>query len=167
MSTEQPQARMTTQVFEIYIKALPQSIWEAITSPEWTAKYGYQAPQHYELRAGGKFTARSNEGMKSMGLPDVIIDGEVLECVPPRRLVQTYRWLFSKENEAEGFTKLTYEIEQTPAGFSRLTVTHDVTGAPIMAQAIKSRFDLQGGGGWNWILSDLKSLLETGKTLSA
>ena len=64
-------------------------------------------------------------------------------------------------------SKVTYEIEQTPAGFSRLTVIHDLAGAPTMAQAVKSRFNQQGGGGWNWILSDLKSLIETGKIMSA
>jgi len=166
MST-QPQASVNTQVFEIYIKASPHVIWEAITSPEWNAKYGYQAPSHFELRARGKFEARANADMQRMGLPEVIIDGEVLESVPPRRLVHTYRWLFTAESKQEGFTKVTYEIEQTPAGFSRLTVIHDLAGAPTMAQAVKSRFNQQGGGGWNWILSDLKSLIETGKVMSA
>jgi uncharacterized protein YndB with AHSA1/START domain len=161
------QTSASTQVFEIYIKASAERVWEAITSPEWTAKYGYQGPTHYELRAGGKFEARANDDMRKYGLPEVIVDGEVLEAVPPRRLVQTYRFLFNEEHKAEGFTKLTFEIEATPAGFSRLTVTHEVEGAPMMAKAIKSKFDLQGGGGWNWILSDLKSLLETGKIMSA
>jgi uncharacterized protein YndB with AHSA1/START domain len=122
MPTE-PQASMSTQVFEIYIKATPQAIWEAITSPEWNAKYGYQGPMHFELRAGGKFEARANAQMQSMGLPAVIIDGEVLESVPHRRLVHTYRWLFNEAHKKEGFTKVTYEIEQTPAGFSRLTAS--------------------------------------------
>ena len=166
MST-QPQASVNTQVFEIYIKASPHVIWEAITSPEWNAKYGYQAPSHFELRARGKFEARANADMQRMGLPEVIIDGEVLESVPPRRLVHTYRWLFTAESKQEGFTKVTYEIEQTPAGFSRLTVIHDLAGAPTMAEAVKGKFSLQGGGGWNWILSDLKSLMETGKIMSA
>lgn len=166
MPTE-PQASMSTQVFEIYIKASPQAIWEAITSPEWNAKYGYQGPMQFELRPGGKFQTRANADMQRMGLPEVIIDGQVLESVPPRRLVHTYRWLFTEESKREGFTKVTYEIEQTPAGFSRLTVIHDLAGAPTMAEAVKSKFNVQGGGGWNWILSDLKSLIETGKIMSA
>jgi uncharacterized protein YndB with AHSA1/START domain len=167
MPTEQTQAGVNTQVFEIYIKAPAERIWEAITNPEWSAKYGYKGPMHYELRPGGRFEARANAEMRQMGLPEVIIDGQVLESVPFRRLVQTYRWLFNEEHKAEGFTKVTFEIEPTPAGFCRLTVTHDLQGAPMMAAATKSRFDLQGGGGWNWILSDLKSLLETGNIMSA
>jgi hypothetical protein len=81
-------------------------------------------------------------------------------------LVQTFRFLFSEENKAEGFTRVTWEIEPTTGGFCRLTVTHDLEGAPIMASATSSKFDQQGGGGWTWIISDLKSLLETGKSLS-
>ena len=66
-----------------------------------------------------------------------------------------------------GFTRLTFEIEPTSAGFCKLTVTHNTTGAPMMSAATQSTFSEQGGGGWNWILSDLKSLLETGKNMTA
>jgi uncharacterized protein YndB with AHSA1/START domain len=159
--------KITTQVHEIYIKASPQAIWDAITKPEWTARYGYQGAVEYELRKGGTFKAFATPGMVAMGLPEVVIDGEVIECNPPRKLVQTYRFLFSFEMKAEGFTHITWEIAETARGFSRLTVTHDVEGAPIMAGMISSKFSEMGTGGWTWILSDLKSLLETGKTMSA
>jgi hypothetical protein len=69
--------------------------------------------------------------------------------------------------KAEGFTRITWEIEKTAAGFSRLTVTHELEGAPMMASMVSSKFSETGAGGWSWILSDLKSLLETGDTLSA
>lgn len=164
MST-QAQAGLTTQVFEIYINASAQAVWTAITDPEWNAKYGYRAPSHYELRPGGKYQAKANEQMQAMGLPEVIIDGEVIESKPPSKLVQTYRWLFNAEHKAEGFTRITWEVVPTEGGFTRLTVTHELEGAPMMAAAVKSKFNLQGGGGWNWILSDLKSLLETGKIM--
>jgi hypothetical protein len=80
--------------------------------------------------------------------------------------VQTFRFLFTEEQKKEGFTRITWEIETTTAGFCRLTLTHEQENAPMMAAATGSKFSEQGGGGWNWILSDLKSLLETGKTLS-
>lgn len=160
-------ASVTTQVYEVYIKAPPQAIWDAITSPEWTTKYAYQGRVEYDLRPGGTFRAHATPDMRTMGLPDVIIDGEVIEANPPTRLVQTYRFLFSDEMKAEGFTRITWEIEKASANFTRLTVTHELGGAPIMAGMVASKFSEMGAGGWSWILSDLKSLLETGTTLGS
>ncbi|MDT0350016.1 hypothetical protein RM445_10825 [Pseudonocardia sp. DSM 45834] len=70
--------------------------------------------------------------------------------------------------KAEGFTRLTYELVETD-GITRLTVTHDLTGAPNLAVMTSGQADDQpggGGGGWPWVLSDLKSLLETGTAFS-
>jgi uncharacterized protein YndB with AHSA1/START domain len=156
---------VTTHIHEIYIKATPEAIWDALTTPEWSTRYGYRAPIEYELRPGGKYRAKSNAQMLAMGLPETVIDGEVIEADRPRKLVHTLRFLFSAENKAEGFTRITWEIEQTTAGFCRLTVTHDLEGAPLMAAATSSKFNEHGGGGWTWVISDLKSLLETGKPL--
>jgi uncharacterized protein YndB with AHSA1/START domain len=94
----------------------------------------------------------------------VIIDGEVIEADPPRRLVQTWRALFDPETAAEGFRRLTWEIEDGGPGISRLTVTHDVEGAPKTAAQVGGQTP-DAGGGWPYILSDLKTLLETGKTM--
>ena len=148
------------QVYQVYIKATPQAIWDAITKPEWTAKFGYQSPVDYDLRPGGAFRARASEAMKQHGAPDVVIDGEVIEADPPRKLVQTWRALFMGED----FTRLTYEIEQDGTGVCKLTVTHDVTGAPQTAAQGAGQIP-EAGGGWNQILSDLKTLLETGQPL--
>jgi len=156
----------TTHIHQIYIKAEPGVIWDHITSPEWNGKYGYRCTSHYELKPGGKFRAITNEQMRSFGLPEVGIDGEVIEVKPPFKLVQTYRFLFNDEHRKEGFTRISFEIEPTPGGFCRLTITHDTAGAPMMDRATKSNFSTDGGGGWDWILSDLKSLIETGKTMS-
>lgn len=165
MTNNPGKSSVVTQVYEIYISAKPQRIWDAITDPAWNKRYGYRGPSVYDLRPGGKYAAHAPPEMRAMGLPDVVIDGEVLEADAPRKLVQTYRFLFSEEMKGEGFTRLTWEIEETQSGFSRLTVTHELTGAPIMAGMVSSKFSEQGTGGWNWVLSDLKSLLETGKTL--
>ena len=153
-------------IHEIYIKAPAAAIWDAITSPEWNGRYGYRAAAEYDLKPGGKYRAKANAGMIQFGLPEVIVDGEVLEAKPPNKLVQTYRFLFNDEHRKEGFSKITFEIVDSGQGFCRLTVTHDVTGMPMMAAATITPFNDQGGGGWNWILSDMKSLLETGKLLA-
>lgn len=164
MSTD-TKAGVMTQVYEVYIRATPEAIWEAITSPEWTVKYGYRRAVKYELRRGGVYHAYSPPEMLAMGVPEIAIDGEVVEADAPRRLVHTYRFLFSPEMKAEGFTRITWEIERATDGFSRLTVTHELEGAPIMASMVASKFSEMGTGGWSWILSDLKFLLETGKSM--
>lgn len=147
-------------VFRVYIKAPPQAIWHAITQPEWTVKFGFQAPVEYDLRTGGEFRGFASDAMKANGAPDVVIDGEVIEADPPRLLVQTWRALFLGED----FTRLTYEIQDDDDGVSILTVTHDVTGAP--QTAAQTAGEMPGaGGGWNQVLSDLKTLLETGEAM--
>jgi uncharacterized protein YndB with AHSA1/START domain len=163
---------LTTQVFRVWIKATPEKIWAAITDPGWNARYGYAAPQFYELKPGGAFHAAANDGMKEFAkakgfdMPDTIIDGEIVEVDPPRKLVQTWRMLMDPTTSAEPFTTLTYEIEdaQMQPGVCKLTVTHELTGAPATATMVAGTGDGGAGGGWAWILSDLKTLIETGKT---
>jgi uncharacterized protein YndB with AHSA1/START domain len=161
--TSMTETGVTTQVFRIYIKATPQAIWDAITQPEWTQRYGYRGIAEYDLRAGGKYRAIAPAEMQAMGMPEVVVDGEVLEADPPRKLVQTWRALWDEEIAAEGPTRVTFDIEEDDEGFTRLTVTHELEGAPMHAAQITSLAKLhEGGGGWAWILSDLKTLLETG-----
>ena len=52
---EEAMSETTVKVFEIYIKAPAEKVWEAITTPEWTARYGYKALSEYDLRPGGAF----------------------------------------------------------------------------------------------------------------
>ena len=158
----------TTQVFRVYITATPEKIWDAITDPEWNARYGYPGTNEYDLRPGGKFQSlMPAEMVETMGVPAVGCDGEVVEFDPPHRLVQTFRFCFAPEQEAEGFREVTWEISREDDGITRLTVTHDVTDAPIAAAMIEGSAKLaEGGGGWNWILSGLKTVLETGDAMA-
>jgi uncharacterized protein YndB with AHSA1/START domain len=158
---------MTTQIHRIYIHATPQAVWDAITKPEWSERYGYATPVEYELRPGGQVRAHANAGMKKFpGIPDVVTDGEVVESDPPRRLVQTWRMRMTPELEREGFTRLIYEIEPGRGGVTRLTVTHELANAPMIARVLAGDSESQGaGGGWSEILSGIKTLLETGRAL--
>ena len=157
---------VTTQVHRVYINATPEAIWEAITSPEWTAKYGYHASAEYDLKPGGKYRAVATPEMQSMGMPEELLDGEVIEADPPRKLVQTWHALWDEGVAGEQPTRVTWDIEEDNGGITRLTVTHELEGAPIHAEQVSTEAKLrEGGGGWSWILSDLKTLLETGKSL--
>jgi uncharacterized protein YndB with AHSA1/START domain len=161
---------LTTQVYRVWIKATPERIWAAITDPEFNSRYAYQAPSYYDLTKGGAFHSSATAEMKAFAaangfeVPDTIIDGEVLEAEPPRRLVQTWRMLMDPTTAAEPFTTLTWEIEEAKmqAGVCKLTVTHQLTGAPATAAMTAGTEDEGAGGGWAWILSDLKTYLETG-----
>jgi len=156
----------TVQVFRIVIKASARAIWEAITKPEWTERYGYGGRVSYDMATDGRFSHKASAEMKSFGLPDEIIVGKVIESDPPRKLVQTWHPLFDPETTAEPHTRLTYEIAEHQ-GVCTVTITHDATDAPRVAAMVSGGGDpQQGGGGWPWILSDLKSLLETGQRMS-
>lgn len=162
-----PDIGTTTQVYRIFIKATPQAIWDAITKPEWTQQWGYGLRDEYDLRPGGKYRGYATESMKQFGMTGVIVDGEVVEVDAPHKLVITWRMFVDQSMRDEGFTKLTYEIEEGRDGVSRLSVIHDVAGTPGHGAMIAG--DKQGpgaGAGWMWILSDLKSVLEIGARMT-
>ena len=162
-----PDKSATSQMYRIVIKASPQAIWDALTLPEWTERHGYGGRASYALRAGGKYSHKASAEMKAMGMPDEIIVGEVIESEPPRKLVHTWHPLFSPDTSAEPHTRLSYEITENQGGLCTVTLTHDVEGAPLVAGMVQGGGDpAQGMGGWPWALSDLKSLLETGKRMS-
>jgi uncharacterized protein YndB with AHSA1/START domain len=160
------ETKVTTQVYRVYIKATPQAVWDAITKPEWTERYGYGARTEVDLRPGGSFRGLSSEAMRSHGAPEVAVDGQVIEADPPRKLVQTWRMLMDAQMAGEGFTRLIYEIEEGKGGVTKLTVTHELEGAPSLAALVAGKLEpMVAGGGWSWVLSDLKTLLETGARL--
>ena len=155
-------------MYRVYIRTTPEAVWDAITKPEWTERYGYQGVADYDLRAGGRANSKPGAAMREFeGIPDVIIDGEFVEVDPPRKLVQTWRMLMDPEMKDEGFTRLTHEIEQIEDGVTKLTVIHELEGAPKLAHMLAGGREAEGaGGGWAWVLSDLKSVLESGRPMA-
>jgi uncharacterized protein YndB with AHSA1/START domain len=164
--TAMTETALTTQVHRVYVKASPEAVWHAITSPEQTARYGYRSRSEYELSSGGAYRGFANEGMIAIGLPEVVVEGEVLEADPPHRLVQTWDPHFEPSIAAEAVTRLTWELEEAADGVTKLSVTHELGGAPATA-ALVGGFVPGAGGGWDMILSDLKTLLETGEPLTS
>ncbi len=154
-----------TQTHRIFVQATAEEVWDALTRPGWTQKYGFRAAVHYDMRPGGIYLAFASAPMRMRGASDVIFDGEVLFADPPHRLVQTWHVLFDDLAAAEMDTHLTWEIDETDGGVTAVTVRHQLDGAPRTADLVAGR---DGGlAGWTWILSDLKSLLETGRPLAA
>jgi uncharacterized protein YndB with AHSA1/START domain len=100
-----------TQLYRIVINANAQAIWNAITLPEWTEKYGYGGRVEYELKASGRFSHRASAEMKAMGMPDEIIVGQVIESDPPRKLAQTWHPLFKADFSAGFVNRASYSID--------------------------------------------------------
>jgi hypothetical protein len=70
--------------------------------------------------------------------------------------------------KAEGFTRLTHEIEALDGGVTKLTIIHELEGAPTPAAMVGGEHEAEGaGGGWAWVLSDLKSVLESGAPMAS
>jgi uncharacterized protein YndB with AHSA1/START domain len=156
----------TVRTYQIFIRATPQEIWAALTRPGWSQLYGYRAPAQYEMRPGGAYRAFASVTMKTRGISGMIFDGEVIEADPPWRLVQTWHVLLDAGTRAEPDTRLSWEIAEGSSGVNMLTLTHDLAGAPETAALAEGRH-VTAGGGWAWVLSDLKTLLETGRPLDA
>jgi len=86
------------------------------------------------------------------------VDGEILESDPPRLLRHSWRALYDAEQAEEPHSRVTWEIEPQEGGVTKLTVTHDqLEASPKTAEGV--------AGGWMYILSGLKTLLETGEPL--
>jgi uncharacterized protein YndB with AHSA1/START domain len=142
--------RLMEQVFEIYIKTTPERLWQAITDSDMRSKYSFGVAIDSRWTPGSRYEAVHPAG------PTPISQGENLEVDPPRRLVQSFTALWSEQVKAEGVSRVTWQIE--PVGDScRLTVIHD----QLAADANNELY-----GGWPMILSGLKTLLETGQTLT-
>ncbi len=163
-----------TQVYKVYIKTTPEAIWAAITLPEWTARYGYTGFADYDLKPGGAYRVRATPAFRAASeargyeLPEILIDGEVLESDPPNKLVTTFRMLMMDPTlPPESVTRITHEIKQVSPGLCSLTLTHELDGAPNLAGVVGGNYESGGaGGGHAWVLSDLKTLLETGRSFA-
>jgi uncharacterized protein YndB with AHSA1/START domain len=143
--------RTMEKVYELYIRTTPERLWEAITDPEVRAKYSFGNVVHSDWTEGSTYTATNPKFGDG-----ALMDGENVEVDPPRRLVQTFRAHWGEAVEAEGTSRVTWEIE--PVGDScRLTVIHD----QLRDGACDELY-----GGWPMILSGLKTWLESGELLT-
>lgn len=92
-----------------------------------------------------------------------MVECEAVEADEPRRLVQRWRAIWDEAIAAEPASTLTYELEPA-GGVTKVTLRHEVGVAPITI-GITSGEVAEAGGGFAWVLSDLKTFLETGKPL--
>lgn len=137
-------------LYVIYIRTTAETLWQALIEPEHTRRYWCEVRQESEWTAGASWRTRAPDGR-------IADTGEVLEIESHRRLVLSWRNELFPDARAEGYSRLTYELE--PQGDCvKMTLTHEMDrqGSKLIEAT---------SGGWPAILSSLKSLLETGEPL--
>jgi uncharacterized protein YndB with AHSA1/START domain len=138
-----------TQVYQVFIRATPEAIWKAITTPEFTEQYFHGV--RIELRDGRRYS-KTQRG--------VAWDEPIIEEDPPRRLVHQWVSYYDPEAAAEEPSRVTWEIDPRDDGTCLLTLVHDrLEASPKTAEGV-------AGEGWMYVLSGLKTLLETGRPLA-
>jgi uncharacterized protein YndB with AHSA1/START domain len=135
-------------VYVTFIRTTPETLWTALTSEEFTRQYWFGMHQESDWTVGSSWRLVFPGGR-------VGDSGEILEIDPPRRLVIKWRNEFRPELREEGYARCTMELESID-GAVRLTITH-------VMDRLQSKFIEAVSGGWPRILSNLKSLLETGQ----
>ena len=139
-------------VFQIYIKATAEQVWEAITRTEFRRQYFYGSTIETTFEPGSPLRSHSPDG-------ELWGDDVVLECDPPRLLVHSWRSLWDPAAAEEPLSRVTWRVEEQDGGFTKLTVVHDqLEHSPATSQGVS--------GGWALIISGLKTLLETGAPLT-
>jgi uncharacterized protein YndB with AHSA1/START domain len=140
----------STFIYVTYIRTTPKELWRALTTPEFMAQYWLGATAEAEWRKGGPWKLVFPDGR-------VADAGEIVDFEPPRLLSIKWRNEWSEEFKAEGWSFCTMELEPTGEAV-KLTVTHTM-------ERENAKFIGAVGGGWPRILSNLKSLLETGQVV--
>ena len=137
-------------VFRTYIRTTPETLWRALTESECTTRYYFASSIESTWEKGAPYEMTIDGKLA--------VDGEVLEVDPPKRLVQSFRHHWNEEQPGDETTRVTWEIEQQ-GPICLLTVVHDGwSTSEGMYQEV--------AGGWPFILSGLKTLLETGQPLA-
>lgn len=144
MITRKPESRF---VYVSYIRTTPQQLWSALTGAEFIRQYWFGINMESEWRVGASWKLSFSDGRAAD-------TGEIVELEPQKKLVIRWRNEWKAELKAEGWSLCTLELE--PVGTAvKLTVTHSM-------ERDNSKFIEAVSGGWPQILSNLKSLLETG-----
>ena len=141
----------STFVYVIYIRTTPEKLWSALTDDtEFMKQYWFGMHCDSEWTAGSPWRMVRTDG-------SVCDAGEIIEAEPPRRLV--IRWFHQDKAElkSEGESRCTLELEPSGAAV-KLSITHTIEREPSQLIGAVS-------GGWPKIISNLKSLLETGTTV--
>jgi uncharacterized protein YndB with AHSA1/START domain len=139
-------------VYVTYIRTTPEKLWRALTDPEFTRRYWVGTWQDCTWKPGASWKLMIPDGR-------VADSGAVVEVVPLRKLVLTWRNEFKPELRDAGPSRATFELEQQ-GEMVKLTIIHE-------SDEPESKLIEAVSNGWPLVLASLKSLLETGESLEA
>jgi uncharacterized protein YndB with AHSA1/START domain len=142
----------TTQVYQLFINASPERVWEAITTSGMTERYFHGAVFEGAPTVGGRWRSWTADHS------ELLSDGEIIEVDPPRRFVHGWKSLYNEEMAVEEESRVTWELEPQEGGYTKLTLVHD-----RLESSLKTAAGVAGG--WMFILSSLKTLVETGEPI--
>jgi uncharacterized protein YndB with AHSA1/START domain len=149
---EDSMERKPQHVYQVWIRTTPDRLWKAITDPQLTKKYFYSTEVRSDFKPNGRI-AYYGDG------EELALDGKIVEIDPPRRLVTTFIMSHDEEGKDDPPSRVTWEIEQK-GEMCKLTLIHDGFES-------ETRTFQQVDSGWPYILSGLKTWLETGQSLPA
>jgi uncharacterized protein YndB with AHSA1/START domain len=137
----------STFIYVTYIRTTPEKLWSALTDANFIEQYWFGMHCESRWTAGSSWKLVSSAGQ-------ILDAGEIVEAEPPRRLVIRWQHEHKPELKAEGASQCAIELE--PSGTAvKLSITHTIEREP-------SKFIDAVSGGWPKVISNLKSLLETG-----
>jgi len=150
---ERMEVKRPRHIFQIWIRTTPEALWDAITNPEITKQYFHGSIVVSDWKPGSAITYLI-EGEHAL-------DGSIIECNPPHRLVVTFQMTYNELAKGDRPTRVSWEIEQL-GDLCKLTLLHDdFDGETTTYREVAS------AAGWPYILSSLKTLLETGTAMKS
>jgi uncharacterized protein YndB with AHSA1/START domain len=135
-------------VYVTYIRTTPERLWSALTTPEFMEQYWFDAHIETDWKQGSPWKLVFRDGR-------VADSGKIVEIDPPKRLALEWRNEWKPQIRDEGYGRCAMDLESVD-GAVKLTVTHSM-------ERPESKLIRAVSGGWPSILSNLKSLLETGE----
>ncbi|GAA2101481.1 hypothetical protein GCM10009841_17240 [Microlunatus panaciterrae] len=142
---------ITTHVYQIFIRATPEQVWQAITDSDWTRRYFHQTAFVAPPVQGQPYRTVLPNG-------DPAVEGVIEEMDPPHRFVQTWRVLYDAAMAEEPPSRVEWQIDLVGENLTRVRLVHgDLAFSPLTWASVRN--------GWVWVLDSLKSLLETGAGL--
>lgn len=137
-------------IYKAFIRGAIEEVWDAITNPDMTSQYFYGTLVESDWEVGSEMNYFYPDGSKAS-------EGHIISIDAPKRIEFTFQALWDEEMIAEGPAREVWALAEV-SGMVQLTIElYDVD------EDSKTLDDFSNG--FPYIVSGLKSLIETGEAL--